>query len=378
MKIYYGSQEKFSDITQICYTKLLKNGIIEIPYSNKLRQKIFSKSSNDVHNIFIKVETNKMLEYNENYIIQINSLDNTIQTIHISFIIYYGTLNNMFDITEICINKLKKNNIIQIPNDENKRKKLFNLHINNIKKMFIKMNNKMYEFNNNYIININLITKNIHTICTNKKKLTNLHSILKLNYGNFQQELPEQQMIVKYLSGYNNVLEIGSNIGRSSLIISSILKETNNINFVTLETDKNIAQKLLENKEENNLCFHIENSALSKKKIIQKDWETIISDVLLDGYNNVNTITWEELNKKYNIQFDTLVLDCEGAFYNILIDFPEILDNIKLIIMENDYNNITKKEYIDNVLLQNNFHMIYCEGNGWGPCTDYFYEVWKK
>ena len=103
MKIYYGSQEKFSDITQICYTKLLKNGIIEIPYSNKLRQKIFSKSSNDVHNIFIKVETNKMLEYNENYIIQINSLDNTIQTIHISFIIYYGTLNNMFDITEMSI-----------------------------------------------------------------------------------------------------------------------------------------------------------------------------------------------------------------------------------------------------------------------------------
>jgi hypothetical protein len=103
-----------------------------------------------------------------------------------------------------------------------------------------------------------------------------------------------------------------------------------------------------------------------------------VSDILLEGYKEVNTITWEELNKKYNIQFDTLVLDCEGAFYNILMDMPEILDNIKLIIMENDYHNITKKEYVDEVLLKNNFHMSCSEGGGWGPCKDYFYEVWKK
>ena len=40
-----------------------------------------------------------------------------------------------------------------------------------------------------------------------------------------------------------------------------------------------------------------------------------ISDELLPGYKPVNTITLEELNNKYNIEFDTLVLDCEGAFY---------------------------------------------------------------
>jgi FkbM family methyltransferase len=375
MKIYYGSKEKYIDVTQICYSKLLKNCIIEIPHSNKLRKNIFSKLNNKHHNIFIKIETNKMLEYNENYIIQINSLDNTIRTINISFTIYYGTSNNMIDITEICITKLKKNNIIQIPNNEIKRKQLFKL---NFKKFFIKMNNKMFEFTDNYIVYINLITKNIHTICTNNNKLNNLHSVLKLKHGNFKQELPEQQMIVKYLSGYNNVLEIGSNIGRSSLIISSILKESNNYNFVTLETDKITYQQLLENKQLNNLYFHIENSALSKRKLIQKDWITIASDVLLDEYKEVNTITWEELNNKYNIQFDTLVLDCEGAFYYILMDMPEILNNINLIIMENDYNNITKKEYIDNVLLKNNFHVEYSECGGWGPCKDFFYEVWKK
>ena len=60
------------------------------------------------------------------------------------------------------------------------------------------------------------------------------------------------------------------------------------------------------------------------------------------------------------------------------MDMPEILDNVNLIIMENDYFNINHKIYIDQILKENNFYRDYVEGNGWGPCTDYFFEVWKK
>ncbi len=79
-----------------------------------------------------------------------------------------------------------------------------------------------------------------------------------------------------------------------------------------------------------------------------------------------------------NNDFDTLVLDCEGAFYYILMDMPEILNNINLIIMENDYWDITQKHYIDNILFKNNFYRDYVESGGWGPCYNNFYEVWKK
>ncbi|NDB84401.1 MAG: hypothetical protein EB127_17110, partial [Alphaproteobacteria bacterium] len=78
------------------------------------------------------------------------------------------------------------------------------------------------------------------------------------------------------------------------------------------------------------------------------------------------------------IEFDTLVLDCEGAFYYILMDMPEILTNIKTIIMENDYHDITHKNYIDTVLKENNFYLDYQEAGGWGCCRDNFFEVWKK
>ena len=126
------------------------------------------------------------------------------------------------------------------------------------------------------------------------------------------------------------------------------------------------------------LHFYTENSALSNKKLIQNGWVTIPSDNLLPGYKWVNTITLSELRNKYNIDFDTLILDCEGAFYYILQDMPEILNGINLIIMENDYSDVNKKQYIDSILIQNNFYVDYVESGGWGPCYNNFYEVWKK
>ena len=201
---------------------------------------------------------------------------------------------------------------------------------------------------------------------------------MKIDYGSFNDEFPEQMMVLKYLKGHEKVLEIGGNIGRNSLIIAYILNKYNNNNFVSLECDKDICNQFIHNKTINNLDFFVENSALSMRNLIQKGWDTIVSDEILDGYTKVNTISFEELNKKYNIIFDTLVLDCEGAFYYILMDTPEILNNINLIIMENDYWEIDKKNYIDNILKNNDFYIDYTESGGWGPCFNNFFEVWKK
>jgi hypothetical protein len=107
----------------------------------------------------------------------------------------------------------------------------------------------------------------------------------------------------------------------------------------------------------------------------KQHWNTIPSDVLYPDYTWVNTITLDELRMKYNMVFDTLVLDCEGAFYYMLIDMPEMLDTIQLIIMKNDYYEMYKKEYIDFVLKKNNFCVDYSEKGG---CENRFFEVWKK
>jgi FkbM family methyltransferase len=301
--------------------------------------------------------------------------------------IKYGLDKNNIDITKISLNKCKHyyfKNLICIPKNNIKRSELFG-KINNDN------NNCIYIYNNNeliYVVNENTncfinTTNNevsfiIPEVVETYNKLKNIQSKLKIKYGSFNEEFPEQMMVTKYIRGHEKVLEIGGNIGRNSLIIAYILNSCNNNNFVSLECDTNICNQLIENRNINNLSFHIVNAALSNRKLIQKEWDTIVSDKLLDGYKPVRVINYERLLNKSNIIFDTLVLDCEGAFYYILMDMPEILKNINLIIMENDYNEISKKEYIDKIFIENNFCRDYVEPGGWGPCYNNFFEVWKK
>jgi FkbM family methyltransferase len=293
--------------------------------------------------------------------------------------ITYGiTENDVIDVTEICKEQLlTTNNIIVIPYDDDNREKHFTDPYFGIKKkIFIEIDGIISEYEDHTGIAINMTNNKICTIVDVERKLENIHSKLKLNYGTLEDELPEQKMIVKYLKGDEKILEIGGNIGRSSLVIGSILENTNNL--LTLESDENISKQLIENRDSNNMKFHIESSALSKRKLIQKDWDSKPSETLEPEFKWVNTITLEQLKMKYNINFDTLVLDCEGAFYYILMDMPEILDNINLIIMENDYHNFEHKQYIDNILIKNNFYVDYTESGGWGPCYNNFFETWKK
>jgi FkbM family methyltransferase len=290
--------------------------------------------------------------------------------------IYYGILDNKIDVTDICLEKLTKNNIIYIPSGDANRTVFFTDPLLGVHKCIIILNNNVLtEYDEFTELTINIIDNTIQ-LDVIYQKLTKIHSKLKIKYGSLKDELPEQKMVVRYLKGHEKVLEIGGNIGRNSLVIASILD--NPSNFVTLESDVNIAEQLKENMVLNNLNFHIESSALSNRTLIQSGWNTIPSDILQKGYKFVNTITLSNLINKYNIVFDTLVLDCEGAFYYILMDMPEILNNINLIIMENDYFEKSKKNYVDEILKKNNFVVDYKESGGWGCCFDNFFEVWKK
>ncbi|CAB4935240.1 unannotated protein [freshwater metagenome] len=293
--------------------------------------------------------------------------------------IYYGIKDNTIDVTNICIELLQKNNIITIPHGDGNRAQYFTDPIYGVHKLiFIEIDGSLFEYDEFIQIKINIINNTINTINENDitDKIKNIHSKLKINYGSLDDEFPEQKMAGRYLKGNEKVLEIGGNIGRNSLVIASILENDNN--FVTLESDINISEQLTTNRDLNNMHFHIESSALSNRKLIQRDWTTIPSNTLTEGYTWVKTITLDNLKTKYNIEFDTLVLDCEGAFYYILMDMPEILNNINLIIMENDYWDISQKNYIDEILVKNNFSVDYTERGGWGPCYNNFYEVWKK
>ena len=45
---------------------------------------------------------------------------------------------------------------------------------------------------------------------------------------------------------------------------------------------------------------------------------------------------------------------------------------------ETSSKNIEHKKYIDEVLIKNKFYRDFFESGGWGPCREFFYEVWKR
>jgi hypothetical protein len=101
--------------------------------------------------------------------------------------------------------------------------------------------------------------------------------------------------------------------------------------------------------------------------------------VVLRDHFRVNSVTLDELKQKYGIDFNVLVADCEGSLYYILQEFPELLQgSMKTLIVENDYNDIEQKKFVDECFIKNNFRRVWSQRGGWGPCSDFFWEVWQK
>lgn len=216
--------------------------------------------------------------------------------------------------------------------------------------------------------------------------LTGYHTSLRCDYGSFDDEYNEQRMSVRFVSPDARVLEIGGHIGRNSLVMASILK--NSSNLVVLEPDPSIAKKLRHNRDLNLFSFHVEECALSRHRLIQEEkrgtaCRTLVCDEhspVPDGFHEVKTCLWSDMKKKYPHGFDTLVYDCEGAFLHILADFPDILDSFTMILQENDFESMDDKLMIDTMYRDRGFVKIFVEEGGWpwSACRHCFFEVWRR
>ncbi len=205
--------------------------------------------------------------------------------------------------------------------------------------------------------------------------LSEIHANVQLALGTFQDELPEQRFAVQYIRPTDRVLEIGSNIGRNSLVISSILEDDRNLG--TLECNPHFIPLLEFNRTLNCANFKIVDAALSYRRLAIQDWDTVVLEddqPVPDGFSLVRTIRFEDLDFHPNV----LVADCEGALFYILSDNPDMLEGFETLILENDYHDITQYNYLRALFERYGFHLEHEEGGGWGPCANFFYQVWKK
>lgn len=287
-------------------------------------------------------------------------------------IILYGIEGKYVDVTSLALSKCLSNGRIYIPGEDTARALLFGDPLVNVLKQ------------------IKVQTPDEFYICSAGKdlvitpagpiypmvQLTTIHQGLKFTGGRLTDEFPEQLMAAMFIQKESKVLELGSNIGRNTLMIASLLNSPQQL--VTLECDPMTCVTLKTNLALNKMDVKVEESALSKRKLFQQGWNTYTEETKPTGAKEVKTISFSGLEEKYQIQFDTLVADCEGALYFILMDEPDLLNNIQTVIMENDYNDINHKNKVDQILKEKGLRRIYVKGGGWGPCKDNFFEVWVR
>ena len=150
------------------------------------------------------------------------------------------------------------------------------------------------------------------------------------------------------------------------------------LNFENLKNDfYNILLRCERNKVSKLLSSNTNPKDFDEHINLIKDYKNIYISYGIhpQELTNETSFSFDDLEKKYNLVFDTLVIDCEGALYYILKDDPTILKNINLIIIENDFILDDHKKWVDDVFRYNGLKRIYNQ-NGGGRID--FFEVWKK
>jgi len=218
------------------------------------------------------------------------------------------------------------------------------------------------------------------------QKLIDIHNSLSFtDKASLNSEIPEQLMSVKHITPDSVVLELGGSIGRNSCVINSILDTKTN--HVVIEPSTRELSMLQQNRDSNNFGFFIENSAISKDPLYSLGWYTYRTQI--PDSVEVNTINYDNLLVKYKLKFNTLVIDSEGHFVGMLKDFPNILDGIKLLIIEHDFNTEDDLCYFKKLMTQSGFTMkdMFLKNDRYGPGMNWcdglntdpiFVSVWKK
>jgi len=170
-----------------------------------------------------------------------------------------------------------------------------------------------------------------------------------INHLNIEKQ--EQEQVSKYITPDCVVLELGARYGTVSCIINS--KLSNPSNQVSVEPDTLVWDCLEKNMIANNCKFHIIKGAISNTplSISGKGYAT---RTLESAENTIPTYSLEEIEKKYNLTFNTLVADCEGFLETFFDQNPTFYKQLKLIIFEKDFpQNCNYSKIIKNLQLHN-------------------------
>ncbi|WP_422350099.1 FkbM family methyltransferase [Flagellimonas sp.] len=196
--------------------------------------------------------------------------------------------------------------------------------------------------------------------------------------GRFALDLYEEEeakYLSKYLSPNAKVLELGSCLGYVSCLVNNILAQKDQ--HVALEANPNLIPWIEKNREVNDCQFHLENSIVSPTE----SNTFYIHKLIVGGSTKRETpvkteikgLTITQLKEKYNIDFDTLVMDIEGGELSLLRNFKQEISGFKHIFFEiHPFAGILTEEEAqecEEILKEIGFNLKIRDGH---------YQIWEK
>ena len=193
--------------------------------------------------------------------------------------------------------------------------------------------------------------------------------------NHFWLERVEQILAFVYVAPTAQVLELGGRYGSVSYFINKKLVEPSK--HVVIEPDSLVLKALYKNKVLNSCDYHIETSVLGGSD----NTYTLCSDkfgtrTIRSPKNDhnaqqkiLNVITPEEIQRKYDLKIDTLVVDCEGQMENILHEFPSFLTSIHTVVLEEDQPKTCSYKYVHDVFAKAGLKLVK---------QFFMWTVWKK
>jgi FkbM family methyltransferase len=182
-------------------------------------------------------------------------------------------------------------------------------------------------------------------------------------------ERPEQLLAEKYIPSDAVVLELGARYGTVSAVISK--KLSNPLHFVAVEPDERVWNALEKNMKNNGCTFNLIKGVISLSPLILTEIDSHqgygITSVKAES-STIKSYTLKEVERMYNLKFDTLMADCEGFLEIFMDENPILYNQLKLIIFEQDYGNKCNYEKIKTMLANNGFTCI----------VTGFHQVWKR
>jgi FkbM family methyltransferase len=166
-------------------------------------------------------------------------------------------------------------------------------------------------------------------------------------------EAAEQKMVKEFIHEDDVVLELGARYGSVSCTINDILK--NRKNQVSVEPDYRIWSSLENNRNSNRCGFEIVKGFVSRQKlnIVARGYDTTFTT---DETSNVECLTLEEIENKFNLKFNVLVADCEGFLEIFFEENPSLYSSLDKIIFEADREDFCNYEILRENLRNNGFH----------------------